>query len=121
MPWLYGSAGSGLPGPLTGSPGGLLALGSPGCCWVPRSYTVFHAWELSHGAAVGSDSSHGDVVSGPKVDSLTSRPTTIRCLASPGSMTIGATKSGSVRPGSIDEYDLPPSVDTLMPASGSSS
>ena len=59
--------------------------------------------------------------SGPSFFSFTSRPTATMWRGSVGSMSIGATKSASVRPGSIDVQVVPPSTVTLMPPFGSSS
>src|SRR4051794_25401893 len=90
----------------------------PGCECVPRSNTCFQS--VSLGTQLGSPL-HGDVVSGPERVSSMLRPATRMCLASRGSMTSGATKSGSSSSGSMLVHVDPPSVETFTPAFGSSS
>src|SRR3954469_2798448 len=101
------------------------AAGSPGCLCVPRLKTYFQSVSVPSVAGsheVGSDGSFLHVVvSGPAVVSAMSRPAATMCFASPASMTIGATKSGSLSEGSMLFHVVPPSVDTLTPALGSSS
>src|SRR3954447_1511760 len=90
----------------------------PGCECVPKSNTCFQS--VSLGVQLGSPS-QGDAVSGPAWVSSMLGPATRMCFASCGSITRGATKSGSFSSGSMLLHVEPPSVDTFTPASGSSS
>ena len=82
------------------------ALASPGFFIVPRSYTYFQS--------VDSAGVPGLVVFGPEMVSATSRPPTMRCRASVGSITNGVENMAEVRNGLMSVHVFPPSVVTLM-------
>src|SRR4051794_29086045 len=88
------------------------AAGSPGCLWGPGLKTAFQSGAGPPGAGAPAAGSEGSflhvVVSGPAVVSAMSRPAATMCFASPASMTIGATKSGSLSEGSMLFHVVPP-------------